>query len=132
MRQDGRLIDVSLTISPIRDARGNPIAASVMARDVTERHRADEDLRAFLEVAPDAIVVVDSTGAITEVNAQAEASFGYAPGELVGQPLEILLPERFRGPHVGHRLGFAANLVPRPMGAPFETPGIDPPKTARL
>ncbi|MEO9044192.1 MAG: ATP-binding protein [Candidatus Dormibacter sp.] len=117
MRQDGRLIELSLTVSPIRDALGTPVAASVTARDVSERHRADEDLRAFLEVAPDAIVVIDATGAINEVNSQAEVTFGYAPGELVGQPLEVLLPERFRGPHVAQRMSFAANPVPRPMGS---------------
>jgi PAS domain S-box-containing protein len=124
MRKDGNLIDVSLTISPIRDRRGGVVASSVIARDVTERHRADDQLRAFLEVAPDAIVVIDRSGAINTVNAQAEATFGYTLDELVGQPLEMLLPERFRGGHVEHRRDFTAAPRKRPMGAGLELFGL--------
>jgi PAS domain S-box-containing protein len=124
MRKDGKLIDVSLTISPIRDAQGTSVAAAVTARDVTERHRVDEDLRAFLEVAPDAIVVVSRTGAISAVNTQAEAIFGYTRDELVGQPLEMLLPQRFRHGHLAHRLGFTARPRKRPMGSGLELFGV--------
>jgi protein-histidine pros-kinase len=123
-RKDGKVIDVSLTISPIRDMLGNAVAAAVIARDVTERHRIDEDARAFLEVAPDAIVVIDRTGAISAVNTQAEAIFGYTRDELVAQPLEMLLPERFRDGHVAHRMSFTANPKKRAMGAGLELFGL--------
>jgi protein-histidine pros-kinase len=116
-RKDGKLIDVSLMISPIKDPQGQAVAAAVTARDVTERHRVDQDLRAFLEVAPDAIVVIDRTGAISAVNTQAEAIFGYTRDALVGQPLEMLLPERFRDGHVAKRLSFAAAPTLLPMGS---------------
>lgn len=124
MRKDGRLVDVSLTISPIRDLQGKSVGAAVTGRDVTERHRVDEDLRAFLDVAPDAIVVITRTGAISAVNTQAEAIFGYTRDELVGQPLEMLLPQRFRGGHVTHRLAFTADRRKRPMGAGLELFGL--------
>lgn len=116
VRKGGSLLDVSLVISPIRDGDGHSIAAAVTARDVTERHRVDEDARAFLEVAPDAIVVVKPTGAISAVNTQAETIFGYTRDEMVGQPLEMLLPERFRAGHVAHRMAFTARPETRLMG----------------
>ncbi len=122
MRQDGTLIDVSLTISPMRDPRGDVLAASVMARDVTERHRADEDLRAFLEVAPDAIVVIASTGAIKAVNTQAEVMFGYAHDGMVGLRMEMLIPERLRGTPA-QLLAYAADPIQRPMGSGLELHG---------
>jgi diguanylate cyclase (GGDEF)-like protein/PAS domain S-box-containing protein len=117
LRKDGKLIDVSLSLSPVRDDRGVLVAASVIARDITVRHRADEQMRGFLEVAPDAIVVVTDAGVMSAVNSQAEAAFGYSREELVGQPLEMLLPERFRDGHVAHRLAFTAKPVKRLMGA---------------
>jgi protein-histidine pros-kinase len=92
------------------------VAASVIARDITARHRADEQLRALLEVAPDAIVVVAGTGAMSAVNSQAEGAFGYSREELVGQQVEMLLPERFRNGHVGRRLAYTAKPVRREMG----------------
>jgi PAS domain S-box-containing protein len=70
----------------------------------------------LLDAAPDAMVVVDTSGTIVLVNRQVEALFGYARAELVGQPVETLVPLRFRGVHVGHRTGFAAAPAVRPMG----------------
>jgi PAS domain S-box-containing protein len=124
MRKDRTLIDVALTISPIRDTQGGLVGASVIARDITERHQTEEDLRAFLEVAPDAIVLVDLTGAIHAVNTQTEATFGYRADELVGKPLEMLLPQRFRGAHVAQRMAFTAEPVLRPMGTDLDLFGL--------
>jgi PAS domain S-box-containing protein len=124
MRKDGTQIDVALTLSPIRDTQGELVGASVIARDVTERHQTEEDLRAFLDVAPDAIVVVDLSGAIHAVNSRTEATFGYRADELIGQPLEILLPHRFRGGHIASRMAFTADPVVRPMGTGLELFGL--------
>jgi PAS domain S-box-containing protein len=77
----------------------------------------------LLEAAPDAMVCVDSDGQIALVNAQAERLFGYDRDELVGQPVEMLVPDTVRPVHPGHRAGYVANPQPRPMGAGQELAG---------
>src|SRR6266542_4101853 len=119
----GRRMAVSLTVSPIRDRGGAIVGASVIARDVTDRKRVEALFRGLLESAPDAIVGVSSDGRIALVNAQAERLFGYSRGELEGQPVELLVPERVRGVHPGHRGGYFANPEARPMGAGQELAG---------
>jgi PAS domain S-box-containing protein len=86
---------------------------------------AENDARfhGLVESAPDAIVIADGNGLILLVNAQTEALFGYARAEMLGQPLEILLPERFRAPHVGMRQGYTADPHTRPMGAGLDLAG---------
>jgi protein-histidine pros-kinase len=117
MRKDGTLIEVSLAMSPIRDAQGEIVAAAVIARDVTEQHRVEEQRQVFLAAAPDAIVAIERSGSINSVNPQAQTMFGYTSEELIGKPLEMLMPERFRGRHVMHRLAFSAGPTTRQMGA---------------
>src|SRR5437764_1007645 len=72
---------------------------------------------AILDATPDATVIVDGDGRIVRVNAQAERLFGYAREEVLGRPVELLLPERFRHAHVRHRASYLAAPHPRPMGA---------------
>jgi PAS domain S-box-containing protein len=84
----------------------------------------EERFRALFELAPDAMVIVDNHGVIRLVNAQTEEMFGYGRGELVGRPVEVLLPERFRAEHPGHRLAYAATQQVRPMGAGLELYGL--------
>src|SRR5207237_1382866 len=64
--------------------------------------------RGLLESAPDAIVIVDAAGRIVLVNRQTELWFGYAREEMLGQPVELLLPERYRAAHIHHREGYVA------------------------
>src|SRR6266508_262777 len=78
---------------------------------------ADTKFRALLESAPDSIIIVDRQGLIAIVNQQVERMFGYRRDELVGQPVEVLIPERFRERHVGERKGYIAPPRTRPMGA---------------
>jgi len=78
---------------------------------------------ALLEAAPDAMVCVTANGRITLVNAQTERLFGYNRAELVGQPIEILVPRAVRGLHPQHRAEYMADPVPRPMGAGMELSG---------
>ena len=74
----------------------------------------------LLDTAPDAIVVVDAASRISLVNVQTEKLFGYTRAELVGQPLETLIPERFRAAHGGHVARFFSHAGSRPMGSGLE------------
>jgi PAS domain S-box-containing protein len=77
----------------------------------------------LFELAPDAILVVDQEGRLLRINAQAERMFGYARGEVVGQALEIFIPERVRAAHVHHRRDFAHLPRTRDMGLGMELVG---------
>jgi PAS domain S-box-containing protein len=74
------------------------------------------NLSPFLDISPDALVIVDPAGRIVLVNGQTEAIFGYARDELIGQPLEMLLPQRSRGVHTAHRDRYFSAPRTRPMG----------------
>ena len=71
-----------------------------------EQQRADVQFRELVDLAPDGVVVCDERGKIVLVNVQAERMFGYTRAELIGQPIEILIPERFRRNHPSHVAGF--------------------------
>ncbi len=77
----------------------------------------DKTLRDVLELLPDAVLIVDPHGRIVHVNQRAERLFGYRPGELLGQLLEILIPKRYRGHHVGLRREYSRAPKPREMGS---------------
>lgn len=85
--------------------------------DVFEFAQSPEVLFRIFEYAPDAIILVDGGGRIVKVNAQTEAMFGYQRGELVGNSVELLIPERFARQHVVHRTGYLAAPRTRTMGA---------------
>ena len=92
--------------------------------DVTERNHAQEKFRGLLESAPDAMVIVNQEGRIVLVNAQTERLFGYSRMELLGQNVEMLLPDRFRGAHDRDRRNFFMTPHPRPMGVELELFGL--------
>jgi PAS domain S-box-containing protein len=86
-----------------------------------ERDEASEaKFRGLLESAPDGVVIVDAAGLIQIVNRQTEMLFGYPREEQLGQPVEVLLPERFIGRHIGHRTGYQRDPHTRPMGTGLE------------
>ncbi len=94
------------------------IAERMRAEDALSR--SEETLRAIFEYAPDTMVVVNGNGMIERSNAQVEGMFGYSQDELTGQPVELLLPERFRRQHIKHRAHYVADPHLRPMGMGLE------------
>lgn len=114
---DGRRIELCETGAPIRDAGGRPAGGVLIYRDVTSERQTAHRYRSLLETAPDATLAADSDGAIRFLNRQAEVLFGYTREELLGQPVEVLIPERFNSVHRRHRAEYAAAPRTRPMGA---------------
>ena len=94
-----------------------------MLRDALADDSTDALSRQLLEAAPDAMVIVDERGTIQLVNAQTEALFGYARAELLGHPVEMLIPARFRATHPAYRAGFVASPKLRPMGTGLQLTG---------
>jgi PAS domain S-box-containing protein len=93
-------------------------------REAIRQKEDEKQFRSLLEAAPDAMVVVDEKGMIQLVNSQTEKLFGYARAEIVGQPIETLVPKRFRKKHVKHRAGYYSEHPVRPMGIGLELFGL--------
>ena len=110
-------------VGPLRVGDGDVVGGVSFAVEITARKGAEEQFRALINSAPDATVVVNGEGRIVHVNARAAVLFGYAEDELAGQPVEMLVPERFRGAHLGLRDGYLGDPHPRPMGVDLELVG---------
>ena len=100
IRADGRTVAVSVGVSPLVDPDGRPIGVTTIARDVSERERAEAQVQAVLDATPDALLGVDGNSRVVLVNAEAERLFGLRRFELVELPVERLLPDGLPRPTI--------------------------------
>lgn len=142
IRKDGSRFPVQLSVTAMRDEAGQIIGFMGIAHDISRRRAAqarvgqlaaqldrrvrqrteqvaasEERFRLVVEASPSGLLMVDREGRIVLVNEQMERLFGYARAELIGQPVELLVPERARGAHTGFRAAFSDRPAARPMGA---------------
>lgn len=129
-RKDGSLVYVDITSKVVQDAQGNVAFVLSSKKDVTQlkvlrdAKLVEARFGDLLQSTPDGIVIASPTGRIVLANTQVESLFGYERGELRGKLIEVLLPERYRGPHVGHRSKFFTTPRTRSMGAGLELYGL--------
>jgi len=127
MRKDGTVFPAGIMVSPILAPDLEVVGAAIFARDVSDEQRteaAQQTAKAsfsdLLDSAPDSVVITDARGVIVLVNREVEHKFGYPREALIGQPVEVLIPERFQARHVEHRATYRRNPRTRPMGAGLE------------
>jgi PAS domain S-box-containing protein len=120
---DGREIFIRATAELFRDTAGRPARLLGTVQDITERKlveaviRENESrFRRVVNSIPVGVAVVDHAGRIALVNKSLEKQFGYAPGELIGQTVEQLVPQRIQGTHPAKRSAYQAHPEARPMG----------------
>jgi PAS domain S-box-containing protein len=109
LRKDGSLVDVSISVSPVRGANGKVQGAAKIIRDISERRTAEaailereQRLRAIVQTAVDAIITIDDHGLIESANPATERLFGYSLDEMVGKNVSMLMPQPFRREHNGY------------------------------
>ncbi|GAA0919649.1 PAS domain S-box protein [Virgisporangium aurantiacum] len=122
LHADGRLLAVSLSLSPLRDANGGIVGMTTTARDISERERAESRVQAVLDAAPDALLGVDQVGNIVLVNAEAERMFGYPRYELAQMTVHRLIPDGL--PATSTVLRTTGDSTPLDTDRPTETPSL--------
>jgi PAS domain S-box-containing protein len=120
-RKNGTEFPAEISLSPMRTGDRTLVTAAI--RDVTGRRKVEAKFRGLLEAAPDAMVIVDKGGTIVLVNSQTERLFGYPRLEILGEKVEMLVPDRFRGNHREHRDGYFRAPNVRAMGSGLDLYG---------
>lgn len=115
LRKDGSEFPVEIGLNPITMGEGTFTLSAIV--DLTERKRLEDLFRTTVESAPTAMIMVDQKGYIVLVNAETEKLFGYTRQELLGESMEILVPQEFRAHHPHLRDGFFTSPQARRMGA---------------
>ncbi len=122
LRSDNTIFPLELAVSEMLVDGTRKFTGIV--RDVTARKQAEAQFQQVVESAPNGMLMINPQGTITMVNKQVEAMFGYTRDEMLGQPVEMLIPERFRPDHPTHRTGYFAAPTSRVMGAGRELFGL--------
>ena len=124
VRKDGTCFLANVILTPLKDSVGALRGYAKVTRDISTRRQLEERFRRVVESAPSAMVMINTSGVIEMVNAQTEKLFDYRRSELLGQPVEMLVPQRFRHHHPEMRDGFMRNPLSRPMGAGRDLYGL--------
>ncbi len=124
MSEGGGYLAVLADLSDARRAEVEHAALEAREREAAESFASAQRVSLLFESAPDATFEVDERGRILHANAEAERMFQLSREELLNLTIEALVPERFRGAHLGHRSGYAAHPVRRPMGAGIDLFGL--------
>lgn len=129
-RKDGSRLYACISSRKISDPQTGETLVLSTKKDVTQlrvrrdTQRIESRFRDLLESVPDGIVIVNPSGHVVYVNANAHRLFGHHAGEVLGRTVESLLPQRFREAHLGHRIGYFEQPRPRAMGAGLELFGL--------
>lgn len=121
LKKDGSEFPIEICYAPLNI--DGSILISTAIKDISLRKQAEEKFKRLLEAAPDAMVIVNEQGEIILINGRAEYLFGYTREELIGQKIEILIPDKYRTIHSHHRNDYANSPKLRPMGVNMELEG---------
>jgi PAS domain S-box-containing protein len=124
LRKDKSTFPVMVNSVATFDDVGNFIKSRSTVFDNSERVNALSRFESLIESLPDALIMVDNQGVMTLANAQCENFFGYSRNELIGQPVDMLIPHEVRGSHTGRLQEYFTNPTTRPMGAGLELSGL--------
>jgi PAS domain S-box-containing protein len=113
----GRLIDLSLSISPIKASSGEIVGSAKIVRDISEQKFNERKFQLAVEASPGGVLMINQSGEIVLANAELERQFGYSRSELVGASVDLLLPKQLRQAHAAQRAEFYAEPAVRRMGA---------------
>ena len=124
LRKNGSQVPVAITVFVVKEEGGRSTGLAAIVRDLTERKHAEEQFRLVVESSPNGLLMVDEQGTIRMANRLIDQLFGYERAELIGQPVEILVPQHMRPNHAGDRAKFIAHSESRAMGRGRDLYGV--------